>query len=104
MQQTKRSILAPALGAALLAVSGIAAAQNTPTAPSGTGSASSSAEVRRGVPGVDADVGTRDRGRAAGVPGADVDVRTRNQAGDTDLRRSGAGPRAEGERVRADRN
>ncbi|MBL0420897.1 hypothetical protein JI739_11120 [Ramlibacter sp. AW1] len=102
-----RSILAPAFAVAALAVSGYAVAQNNPTSPSGTGSVSSDAEVRRGVPGVDMDVNTRDRGARAGVPGVDVDVRnTRNQMGDNDTRRAGAGAAGTtaGERMRADRN
>ncbi|MEJ7930242.1 hypothetical protein WG922_09670 [Ramlibacter sp. AN1015] len=102
MQATK-SIIA----VALFAAAGIASAQNTPTSPSGTGSVSSDQEVRRGVPGVDADVRTGDRGRSAGVPGVDVDVRNpRTNAGDDDTRRMGAaGDRmgADG-RMRADRN
>lgn len=105
--QRIRSILAPAFAVAALAVSGYAVAQNTPTSPSGTGSVSSDQEVRRGVPGVDVDVNTRDRGARAGVPGVDVDARnTRTQSGDADTRRSGAGPASTtaGERMRADRN
>jgi hypothetical protein len=93
---------APAAALMLLATSGIATAQTGPTTRSGTGSASSDAEVRRGVPGVDVDVGTRDRGARAGVPGVDVDARnTARNPGDADTRRSGAGPARE---ARADRN
>ncbi len=105
MKSFKRFAVAPALAVALFAASGYVAAQNTPTSPSGTGSVSSDQEVRRGAPGVDVDVNTRDRGARAGVPGVDVDVRdTRRQAGDTDTRRSGAGPMATERAARADRN
>ena len=105
MKSIQRSVFGPVLAAALLAASGYAAAQNTPTSPSGTGSVSSDAEVRRGVPGVDVDVNTRDRGRNSGVPGVDVDVRnTQRQTGDADTRRSGAGPLATERAARADRN
>ncbi len=91
MQQIHRSLLAPALALALLAAAGVSSAQTGPTSPSGSGSVSSDQEVRRGVPGVDVDVGTRDRGPNAGVPGVDVDVRNPNRAtGDADTRRSGA--------------
>jgi hypothetical protein len=105
MQATKRFI-APTLALVLLAASGLAAAQTGPTTRGGTGSASSDQEVRRGVPGVDVDVGTRDRGARAGVPGVDVDARnTRRNPGDNDTRRSGAGPDTSAQRpARADRN
>lgn len=105
MQRALRSTLAPAFALALFAASGYAVAQNNPTSPSATGSVSTDQEVRRGVPGVDMDVRTRDRGASAGVPGVDVDARnTRTPSGDDDLRRSGAGPGMAGERMRADRN
>jgi hypothetical protein len=105
MKSIKRIAFAPALVVALFAASGYVVAQNTPTSPTGTGSVSSNEEVRRGVPGVDVDVGTRDRGRNAGVPGVDVDVRnTRREAGDPDTRRSGSGPMATERAMRADRN
>jgi hypothetical protein len=102
-------LIAPAIAASLLAVAGVASAQNTPTSPSGTGSVSSNNEVRRGVPGVDVDVNTKDRGANSGVPGVDVDVRnTAKKSGDDDTRRAGAGPAAgaaTAERpARADRN
>jgi hypothetical protein len=78
--------------AAIALLASTAFAQNTPTSPSGTGSTSSNQEVRRGVPGVDVDVNTKDRGANSGVPGVDVDTRnTRTQSGDADTRRSGAG-------------
>ena len=104
--QTRKHFFAPAAALALLAASGIAFAQTGPTTRSGTGSASSDQEVRRGVPGVDVDVGTRDRGARAGVPGVDVDARnTTRNPGDADTRRSGAGPETGVERAaRADRN
>ena len=105
MQQTYRSLAASALAVATLAFSGYAAAQSSPTSPSGTGSTSSNQEVRRGVPGVDVDVNTRDRGRSAGVPGVDVDARnTRTNRGDSDTRRAGAGPAPAERAARADRN
>lgn len=90
---------------ALFAAAGIASAQTGPTSPSGTGSVSSDQEVRRGVPGVDVDVRTGDRGRNSGVPGVDVDTRAR-ATGDNDMRRSGAGRdmRADNRAARADRN
>jgi hypothetical protein len=99
-------IVVPAIAASLFAISGIASAQNTPTSPTGTGSVSSNSEVRRGVPGVDVDVNTKDRGNNSGVPGVDVDVRnTAKKSGDDDTRRAGAGPAPSGERpARADRN
>lgn len=104
MKRPTHLVLASALGAMLLMAPGLAAAQNTPTSPSGTGSTSSDAEVRRGVPGVDADVGTRDRGANSGVPGVDVDTRnTRTSPGDADTRRAGSGTRTE-RAARADRN
>ena len=105
MKSTK-SLVAPALALALFAASGYAAAQTGPTTRGGTGSATSDQEVRRGVPGVDVDVGTGDRGRRAGVPGVDVDVRNPNRnSGDADTRRSGAGPDTRNARTaRADRN
>jgi hypothetical protein len=101
MQATPRAI-APLLALALLTTAGFAAAQTGPTTRSGTGSASSDQEVRRGVPGTDVDVGTRDRGARSGVPGVDVDVRNPNRnSGDADTRRSGAGPARE---AKTDRN
>jgi hypothetical protein len=105
MQKSLRYATASAAALSLFVLSGAALAQNTPTSPSGTGSVSSNQEVRRGVPGVDVDVNTRDRGRNSGVPGVDVDARnTRTNPGDNDTRRAGAGP-ATGERAaRADRN
>lgn len=105
MQHLNRSLAASAVAISMMALSGAALAQNSPTSPSGTGSTSSNQEVRRGVPGVDVDVNTRDRGRNAGVPGVDVDARnTRTNPRDNDTRRSGSGP-ATGERpARADRN
>lgn len=105
MQATKR-VLASAAALMLVAASGIASAQTGPTTRGGTGSASSDQEVRRGAPGVDVDVGTRDRGARAGVPGVDVDARnTRRNTGDADTRRSGAGPDTTAQRpARADRN
>ena len=100
--QAKNRAIVPVIALALLTASGFASAQTGPTTRSGTGSASSDQEVRRGVPGVDVDVGTRDRGAQAGVPGVDVDVRNPNaNSGDADTRRSGAGPARE---ARADRN
>lgn len=106
MHQMNHRILSTTLAVTLLAASGFAAAQTNPTARSGTGSVSSDQEVRRGVPGVDVDVNTRDRGRNAGVPGVDVDVRnTQRMPGDADTRRSGSGPNTDGTRAaRADRN
>lgn len=103
--QASKKFFAPAAALVLLAASSVAVAQTGPTTRSGTGSASSDQEVRRGAPGVDVDVNTGDRGARAGVPGVDVDVRnTRRNPGDNDTRRSGAGP-ATGERpARADRN
>lgn len=104
MRVNTRFVLASAVGLVLSAASGLTLAQNTPTSPSGTGSTSSDAEVRRGVPGVDADIGTRDRGNNSGVPGVDVDTRnTRTNPGDADMRRSGSGTRVE-RAARADRN
>ncbi len=104
MKRTTRLVLASALGTVLSLATGHAAAQNTPTSPSGTGSTSSDAEVRRGVPGFDADVGTRDRGANSGMPGMDVDTRnTRTNPGDADTRRAGSGMRTE-RAARADRN
>ena len=102
-----QSIKITAVALTLFAAAGFATAQNTPTSPTGTGSVSSDQEVRRGVPGVDADVGTKDRGANSGVPGVDVDVRnTRTSSGDPDTRRAGAGPSTDGNRraARADRN
>lgn len=101
-----RSLATSAIAVSMFALSGAALAQNTPTSPSGTGSVSSNQEIRRGAPGVDVDVNTRDRGRNSGVPGVDVDARnTRTKAGDDDTRRSGSGPAPAGERAaRADRN
>ena len=101
----RKHFIAPA-ALALIAASGIAFAQTGPTTRGGTGSASSDQEVRRGVPGVDVDVGTGDRGARAGVPGVDVDARnTRRNPGDSDTRRSGAGADTGAERpARADRN
>ncbi|HSW16755.1 MAG TPA: hypothetical protein VLJ86_05975 [Ramlibacter sp.] len=106
MQQKKHSLVASAIAMTLLAASGFASAQNTPTSPTGTGSVSSDQEVRRGVPGVDVDVNTRDRGSNSGVPGVDVDVRnTQRNTGDADTRRSGAGADMRTDRpARADRN
>lgn len=105
MQRIPRSLATSAVALSMFALSGAALAQTSPTSPSGTGSVSSNQEVRRGVPGVDVDVNTRDRGNNSGVPGVDVDARnTRTNPGDNDTRRSGAGP-ATGERAaRADRN
>lgn len=102
-----KKLFAPTFALALLAASGIAAAQTGPTTAGGTGSASSDQEVRRGMPGVDVDVGTRDRGARAGVPGVDVDARNTNRStGDADTRRSGAGAdtAAASRTARADRN
>lgn len=100
-----RTLIVPALAAALFAASSYSVAQTGATTPSGSGSATSNQEVRRGVPGVDVDVGTRDRGRQSGVPGVDVDVRnTRTNAGDADMRRSGDRTASAGRRARADRN
>lgn len=104
MLLNSRIIWTSTLGLMMGAASGTALAQNTPTSPSGTGSTSSDAEVRRGVPGVDADVGTRDRGANSGMPGVDVDTRnTRTNPGDADTRRAGSGTRTE-RAARADRN
>lgn len=104
MRNATRTFIAPALALALTAASGFAAAQTGPTSASGTGSVSSDQEVRRGVPGVDVDVRTGDRGRNAGVPGVDVDARAR-ATGDNDTRPSGAGRDMQSDRaMRADRN
>lgn len=111
--QTTNRVIAPLFALALLTASGFASAQTGPTTSGGTGSASTDQEVRRGVPGVDVDVGTGDRGARAGVPGVDVDVRNPNRAtGDADTRRSGAagataatgGTGATARTARADRN
>lgn len=105
--QVTRKLFAPTIALALLAGAGIASAQTGPTTAGGTGSASSDQEVRRGVPGVDVDVGTRDRGARAGVPGVDVDARdTSRNPGDADTRRSGAGADTgtTARTARADRN
>jgi len=104
--KSTQAFLAPAFAIALFAASGYAGAQTGPTTSGGTGSASSAREVQRGVPGVDVDVNTGDRGRRAGVPGVDVDVRNpAAPGGDADTRRSGAGPATRADRrARADRN
>lgn len=98
--------LLPSLLAAGLVLSAGAGAVHAAAGSAGS-TPTSAAEMQRGVPGIDIDLGTSERAATNGVPGVDVDLRAQRSAAtngvpgvdvdvDANTRMAGAGPAGTG--------
>lgn len=98
-QGPSSSRLLPSLAALALVVSSGIAPVHAQTGAPGT-TPTTAAEMQRGVPGIDVDLGANGRPATNGVPGVDVDLRSQREAAtngvpgvdvDVDTRLAGAG-------------